>query len=51
VAGILWRRNWDVLMMSLNVTRVRTYIFCICHMYYHYGPHILLDATHNRMFC
>ena len=23
VAGILWRRNWSVFMMSLNVTRVR----------------------------
>ena len=29
VAGILWRRNWSVFMMSLNVTRVRVWMIFV----------------------
>lgn len=35
VAGILWRRNWSVFMMSLNVTRVRVWMIFVHEFEFH----------------
>jgi len=36
VAGILWRRNWDVFMMSLAVTKASLILFCLYTLSFHH---------------